>query len=131
MYTVPVLFLFLAISRLFAYLSHELVVVLLSIYNGTLTLLAPVLDDLGFDHVSGGVLLGECQGDCDVDADCDDNLKCFKNGPGEANVPTGCSGIAREDMDYCYDHPGLYYIDSSHSLLMCYLIHCVGFNEMI
>jgi len=49
--------------------------------------------------------LTECEGDCDVDEDCEGDLKCFKNGPGESNVPTGCSGIAREEMDYCYNHP--------------------------
>merc|ERR1719474_2226532 len=62
----------------------------------------PVLVDLGFDPVVGDGLLTECEGDCDVDEDCEGDLKCFKNGLGETDVPTGCSGIAREDMDYCY-----------------------------
>merc|ERR1719474_1379978 len=63
------------------------------------------LVDLGWDPDLESGLLSECEGDCDVDEDCEGNLKCFKNGRGESNVPTGCSGIAHEEMDYCYHHP--------------------------
>ena len=40
-----------------------------------------------------------CEGDCDSDADCADNLKCFKRG-GLERVP-GCSGTGINDFDYC------------------------------
>ncbi|KAL7542977.1 hypothetical protein ACHAXR_013016 [Thalassiosira sp. AJA248-18] len=45
--------------------------------------------------------LGECQGDCDVDSDCDGpNLFCFQRG-GIEPVP-GCSGDGVSGTDYCY-----------------------------
>jgi hypothetical protein len=45
--------------------------------------------------------LGLCQGDCDSDSDCADNLVCFQRGPNES-VP-GCSGgeSGNTDDDYC------------------------------
>ena len=46
--------------------------------------------------------LDRCEGDCDTDADCKGNLKCFQRNNGEP-VP-GCSGNpSRRDYDYCYD----------------------------
>jgi V8-like Glu-specific endopeptidase len=45
--------------------------------------------------------LGLCEGDCDSDANCSGNLKCFQRN-GLTPVP-GCTGIGRTDWDYCVD----------------------------
>jgi len=41
-----------------------------------------------------------CQGTCDSDSDCKDNLKCFKRS-GTEGVP-GCFGVVRDGSDYCF-----------------------------
>ena len=46
--------------------------------------------------------LGKCQGDCDTDNDCADNLICYQRSSGDT-VPPGCSGTTTESTDYCYD----------------------------
>jgi hypothetical protein len=43
--------------------------------------------------------LGECQGDCDDDSDCQEGLKCFQRS-GFTPVP-GCSGDGSYSSDYC------------------------------
>eukprot|EP00930_Biecheleria_cincta_P027321 TRINITY_DN19198_c0_g2_i2.p1 TRINITY_DN19198_c0_g2~~TRINITY_DN19198_c0_g2_i2.p1 ORF type:complete len:911 (-),score=114.29 TRINITY_DN19198_c0_g2_i2:7-2739(-) len=43
--------------------------------------------------------LQQCQGDCDVDADCVGNLLCFQRS-GTESVP-GCSGSGDSGWDYC------------------------------
>ena len=45
----------------------------------------------------------ECQGDCDIDDDCEGSLLCFQR-DGNTAVP-GCQGGENEanDYDYCYD----------------------------
>ena len=54
------------------------------------------------DNTAWSPQLDKCEGDCDTDADCKGNLKCFQRSNGEP-VP-GCSGAgARRDYDYCYD----------------------------
>jgi hypothetical protein len=45
--------------------------------------------------------LGHCEGDCDMDSQCVDNLVCFKR-DGFTKVP-GCLGSGIEDHDYCVD----------------------------
>jgi len=51
--------------------------------------------------------LGECQGDCDSDSDCQPGLLCFQRN-GKTPVP-GCTGEGQNSKDYCYDPnpPGL------------------------
>eukprot|EP01083_Nonionella_stella_P166183 554850_1 len=44
----------------------------------------------------------ECEGDCDGNAQCSENLLCWERNPGDPNPP-GCSGIPTPDWDYCYD----------------------------
>mmetsp|Transcript_28491 Transcript_28491/g.61191 ORF Transcript_28491/g.61191 Transcript_28491/m.61191 type:complete len:845 (+) Transcript_28491:175-2709(+) len=44
--------------------------------------------------------LGECQGDCDLDTDCQGSLTCFQRS-GNEPVP-GCSGTGTSGKDYCY-----------------------------
>ena len=56
------------------------------------------LQDLGW---SPNITLGECQGDCDWDSDCENGLICFQNNAYDA--PPGCSGTPSQYMDYCYD----------------------------
>jgi hypothetical protein len=51
----------------------------------------PRLKSLGRDACDGGC--NACEGDCDVDSDCDGNLKCFQRGRKES-VP-GCSKKGR------------------------------------
>ncbi|CAE8682945.1 unnamed protein product [Polarella glacialis] len=45
--------------------------------------------------------MAQCQGDCDSDADCAGDLKCFQRDQYEA-VP-GCTGYGLPDFDFCYD----------------------------
>ncbi|KAL7534733.1 hypothetical protein ACHAXR_006052, partial [Thalassiosira sp. AJA248-18] len=45
--------------------------------------------------------LGHCDGDCDVDSDCEGSLVCFGRSGTEA-VP-GCDGLGTSGQDYCYD----------------------------
>eukprot|EP00562_Extubocellulus_spinifer_P016374 CAMPEP_0178568468 /NCGR_PEP_ID=MMETSP0697-20121206/15926_1 /TAXON_ID=265572 /ORGANISM="Extubocellulus spinifer, Strain CCMP396" /LENGTH=627 /DNA_ID=CAMNT_0020202573 /DNA_START=65 /DNA_END=1949 /DNA_ORIENTATION=- len=42
-----------------------------------------------------------CEGDCDRDAHCKGDLKCFER-DGKEPVP-GCYGSGKTDFDYCYD----------------------------
>ena len=45
--------------------------------------------------------LGECEGDCDIDADCAGDLICFQRNRGNP-VPAGsCSGAPQSNWDYC------------------------------
>ena len=49
--------------------------------------------------------LGECEGDCDIDSDCDGTLVCYQRDD-TTQVP-GCSTGGDGDVsgyDYCYDH---------------------------
>jgi hypothetical protein len=48
---------------------------------------------------SGGKPLAECQGDCDTDSDCAEDLVCFQRS-GFASVP-GCNGSGNKGWDYC------------------------------
>jgi hypothetical protein len=41
-----------------------------------------------------------CQGDCDRDADCKGDLKCFQRNA-QQQVP-GCIGVGESSFDYCY-----------------------------
>lgn len=45
--------------------------------------------------------LGKCEGDCDHDSDCADELVCFQR-DGLATVP-GCRGTGEYDNDYCIE----------------------------
>ena len=47
--------------------------------------------------------LGNCEGDCDNDADCAEGLTCFqRNGLEEV---LGCEGSGQKGKDYCYFKP--------------------------
>lgn len=49
------------------------------------------------DHATD---LNECEGDCDSDGDCLDNLKCWHS----STIPPGCKGKRTLSWyDYCYD----------------------------
>jgi len=56
------------------------------------------LADKGIDPTDS---LERCTGDCDKDADCVGNLKCFERN-GFTPVPH-CLGTGKADWDYCYD----------------------------
>jgi hypothetical protein len=58
----------------------------------------PVLTDIAIEPT---IKLKLCQGDCDVDSDCESGLKCFQRLDME-DIP-GCSGKGSDDWDYCYD----------------------------
>lgn len=45
-----------------------------------------------------GTNLNECEGDCDSDADCNGNLKCYHDA-----MPPGCTGNYVTNADFCYD----------------------------
>lgn len=44
--------------------------------------------------------LGVCEGDCDVDSDCEGNLRCLQRGSNAGPVP-GCNGRDDGKTDYC------------------------------
>jgi len=49
--------------------------------------------------------LGNCQGDCDNDSDCEGNLRCFHRSRGEAVQIPGCLGATAfkgYNTDFCY-----------------------------
>jgi len=52
-------------------------------------------------------LLEVCQGDCESDADCNGDLRCFHNVQDSANTPPGCTGSATTNWDYCFDLPAV------------------------
>jgi hypothetical protein len=63
----------------------------------------PTLDFLSWTEKN----LGDCQGDCDSDADCKPGLKCFQRNAKEA-VPGCLPGTAANNVayaDYCYAPP--------------------------
>ena len=45
--------------------------------------------------------LQRCEGDCDIDDECDDGLFCMHNNNYES-VP-GCTGDQQREWDYCVD----------------------------
>jgi len=47
--------------------------------------------------------LGECEGDCDNDNECEGSLVCMKRNGGE--IVPGCSGIDKAHWDYCIALP--------------------------
>jgi len=54
-----------------------------------------------------GCLL-ECEGDCDSDADCHGNLRCWHRSKWSDLVPPGCRGSPhKKSHDYCYDPDNL------------------------
>eukprot|EP00937_MAST-01D_sp_MAST-1D-sp2_P003307 g3307.t1 len=67
---------------------------------------APELKSLGYapeiTH-RGSVPMSQCEGDCDGDHHCKPGFKCHHNH--EKDEIPGCSGLAKEGMDYCVrDH---------------------------
>jgi len=61
------------------------------------------LQSWAYENISStGTNLGICQGDCDSDNDCMDNLKCWQRDRGDAG-PSQCTGEAFSWYDYCYD----------------------------
>jgi len=60
--------------------------------------LAAQIENKGFSPIG---MLGLCEGDCDIDSDCQGNLTCFQRET-DGEVP-GCNGTTISEMDYCYD----------------------------
>ena len=63
----------------------------------------PTTVQLEFVSDGGSAPLGLCQGDCDSDDDCVDNLVCFQRDALE-KVP-GCLGSGDMSFDYCIYNP--------------------------
>ena len=52
--------------------------------------------------------LGECEGDCDADSECDSGLYCYHTDGLPDPILPGCSGTVATNVDYCIDstyHP--------------------------
>jgi len=70
----------------------------------------PVLSDLGVDPEqtkrepkTDREPLGQCQGECDVDEDCEGDLECFQRQDDTGLTPVpGCRGSGAHNWDYCY-----------------------------
>lgn len=69
--------------------------------NGTVAS-ALALVNLGDAACTTGSQCSACQGDCDTDADCLGNLKCFQRSSNVTAVPLCASG-GSGDTDYCYE----------------------------
>merc|ERR550534_2905838 len=62
------------------------------------------LVDFGGEGCTTDSPCGECEGDCDSDADCMAGLRCFQRDTSEESVP-GCASGGAGDIsthDYCY-----------------------------
>ena len=65
---------------------------------------SPTTSDIPLERVGNNGIpsevfpLGECKGDCDKDADCAGDLKCFEM----SGVVPGCVGSRAGDTDYCF-----------------------------
>ena len=60
------------------------------------------LSIVGLNPQNQGITLQRCEGDCDTNADCEGDLKCFERKTNDPNPP-GCSGTPHKNYDYCYD----------------------------
>lgn len=82
----------------------------------------------GIDPALPGQNLGLCEGDCDDDFDCVDNLVCQQRNSGN-DLPPGCSGpFAETDIgqDFCYDPSISALINGEITPLNLPLIECEG-----
>eukprot|EP00751_Fragilariopsis_kerguelensis_P046697 CAMPEP_0170983428 /NCGR_PEP_ID=MMETSP0736-20130129/4239_1 /TAXON_ID=186038 /ORGANISM="Fragilariopsis kerguelensis, Strain L26-C5" /LENGTH=450 /DNA_ID=CAMNT_0011406887 /DNA_START=58 /DNA_END=1407 /DNA_ORIENTATION=- len=52
-------------------------------------------------------ILQNCEGDCDSDNDCAENLICFEVNTSEGTSIPGCAGISPSRTDYCVVDPSL------------------------
>jgi hypothetical protein len=59
----------------------------------------PQLKNYGESPPASKFPLGECEGDCDSDSDCEQGLECFQRG-NFGSIP-GCSGSDSSRTDYC------------------------------
>ena len=60
-----------------------------------------VLEEVGNNGEPADVFpLGQCQGDCDNDEECQPGLVCMQRDGGE--VVPGCKGVDNNGADYCY-----------------------------
>ena len=46
--------------------------------------------------------LHNCQGDCNTDDDCRDELQCFQRSDTNDIAPPGCTGNPKSNWDYCF-----------------------------
>ena len=64
-----------------------------------------VVKQLQYVGAMSDALLGECEGDCSMDADCADGLACFHRADQEASEVPGClGGSLIAIFDFCYRH---------------------------
>jgi hypothetical protein len=77
-----------------------------SFYNPAYPNMLPSLTYAGNNNNPASAFpLGLCQGDCDTDADCANNRRCFQR-DNYTPVP-GCVGSGVANTDYCTDKPNL------------------------
>eukprot|EP01083_Nonionella_stella_P254682 874909_1 len=63
----------------------------------------------------------ECEGDCDGNAQCSENLLCWEREGNQQQLPPGCEGTATENWDYCYDpNKGTYDLLVYQDSTQCY-----------
>ena len=58
--------------------------------------------DLDFFGWSPDTPFSICQGDCDSDDQCENDLICFYNDGDDENIAGACSGTVQSGVDYCY-----------------------------
>ena len=77
---------------------------------GILTTPVAAMIPLAFVADDPAIPLGECEADCDTDADCEAGLVCYHRQAGfNEPIPVGCaaSGVEADgDLDFCYDREG-------------------------
>ena len=68
-----------------------------------------VVKQLQYVGAMSDALLGECEGDCSMDADCADGLACFQRADQGASEVPGCvGGSFIGNFDFCYRHNPYY-----------------------
>merc|ERR1711865_161499 len=77
------------------------------------------VNDMGASGCTSSNKCGQCEGDCDSDADCRTGLMCFQRTSSSQTVP-GCQGSgyvkSSSDHDYCYSEPPADTADWSNGL---------------
>ena len=61
------------------------------------------LQSIKFRGSNPNFKLGQCEGDCDKDGDCQGSLVCYQKDQGGSGIVPGCSGKDTSRNDFCID----------------------------
>ena len=86
--------------------KRSLRIILLFTFSLSSSIAITQLVNGGSDFCTPSNPCGKCEGDCDKDDDCKDNLICHHRDHGEP-TPDGCNGTTNSRNDYCVEKPNL------------------------